>query len=118
MMKRAPANRRSGSPLLSHEKYDRFMDRNYDECSNFFVRWIMCNDLMKRIRAIAESWTAGKDGKTKDDRRVALQADASTRNAALFGRAGVNQTEGAVIARLTHDIELLPAASHSRLLRA
>jgi hypothetical protein len=118
MTKRAPANRQSGSPLLSHEKYDRFMDRNYDECSNFFVRWIMCNDLMKGISAIAKSRSAGKDAKAKEGRRVALQADASTRNAALFGGAGVNQTEGAVIARLAHDIELLPAASHARLLRA
>jgi hypothetical protein len=106
------------SPVLSHEKYDRFMHGNYDSVSNFFIRWIMCADLIKRIGAIAESRTAGKHTKAKEGGRVVLQADASRHNAALFGGAGVDEAGGAVIARLAHDIELLPAASHTRLLRA
>jgi hypothetical protein len=78
----------------------------------------MCADLMKRIGAIAESRTAGKDVKATVGRRVALQADASRHTAALFGGAGVDEAGGAVVARLAHDIELLAAASHTRLLRA
>jgi hypothetical protein len=61
------------SPVLSHEKYDRFMHGNYDSVSNFFIRWIMCADLMKRIGAIAESRTAGKHKKAKEGGRVACK---------------------------------------------
>jgi hypothetical protein len=31
------ANRLLASPLLSHDKYDRFMHKNYDSVSNFFI---------------------------------------------------------------------------------